>query len=57
MERRRWVALNEGGWDGGTYVRPVERRTPARKADTEAVLAMGWAGVFPVHVLNTASKA
>lgn len=52
-----WVALNEGEWDGRTYVRPVERRTPARKADTEAVLAMGWAGVFPVHVLNTASKA
>jgi hypothetical protein len=25
------VALRE---DGGTYVRPVERRTPARKADT-----------------------
>lgn len=24
----------------GTYVRPVERRTPARKADTGVLLAM-----------------
>ena len=29
------VAL--GGGEGWTYVRPVERRTPARKADTGAV--------------------
>jgi hypothetical protein len=32
----------EGGRD--TYVRPVERRTPARKADTVLVL-----GVLKVH--------
>jgi len=43
----------------GTYVRPVERRTPARNADTGALLA--WllrvlaAGVR--GALNTASKA
>ena len=29
----------------GTYVRPVERRTPARKADTGVLLAMDIVGV------------
>lgn len=28
----------------GTYVRPVERRTPARKADTGVMLAMDMVG-------------
>jgi hypothetical protein len=32
------VALRKNGW---TYVRPVERRTPARKADTMVVVSDG----------------
>jgi hypothetical protein len=27
--------------EGATYVRPVERRTPARKADTGVVVSQG----------------
>jgi hypothetical protein len=58
----KWRNGGLGGWKsarswGETYVRPVERRTPARKADT------GWrvSGVegdgIMEDILNTASKA
>lgn len=37
MSKPRYIPIGEG-----TYVRPVERRTPARKAETRAVSCELW---------------
>ena len=57
-----WVALRwRGRGKGGiAYVRPVERLTPARKAETRKGLVGGWEGEGMGDggvVLRTASKA